>query len=90
MSQSQLEPQYAILNNCEPCQAKPILTAMYGAREANMVGKARVVEPHVDTNSYTVRMKEVLTHVNAINRGESVIAHPKAYLTGYTAGKALY
>lgn len=85
MSQNPIEPQYALMNNCDPC-GKKSQSAMAGL--AGSV--ARVVSPRPDVNNYTARINNVLVHVNALNAGSSEMAHPKAYMTGYTAGVARY
>ena len=85
MSQPLVEPQYALMNNCEPCQSAPRMAGMAG-----MENVARVVSPQKDINNYTARLQNVLTHVNALNAGDSELSHPKSFMTGYTAGIARY
>jgi len=80
------EPQFAVLNHCQPCQNS---TGRLALARASM-DVARVVAPPLPSNSYTAHLHNVLVHVNALNAGESELAHPKAYLTGYTAGMARY
>ena len=87
MSQPLVAPQYALVNNCEPCQPAPHKLKSSAAGMGNI---ARVVSPPMDTNTYTARIQNVLVHVNALNAGDSELAHPKAFMTGYTAGLARY
>lgn len=90
MSQPLVEPQYALLNNCEPCQSVPHHVNSSGMVGVGMANVARVVSPQKDINNYTARIQNVLTHVNALNAGDSELSHPKSFMTGYTAGIARY
>ena len=47
MSQPLSEPQYALMNNCEPCQSAPHYLK---SAASGMVGVARVVSPQKEIN----------------------------------------
>lgn len=93
MSNPSLEPNYAINNNCEPCQSKPVLMRGVGELGHHSVApqaQARIVSPHPEINTYSAHIGNIVKNMNSINLGKVSGINPQATFAGYASGMSKY
>ena len=91
MSYNLVEPQYALLNQCEPCSGKPLPHAsqMVGS-SLGQYATAKIVDPRPETTQYETKIAQIVGHLNAVNTDNVRLQKSKAFLTGYNAGMAKF
>jgi hypothetical protein len=91
MSYNFIEPRYALLNQCEPCDGNSTQNdpKLAGAT-LNQYATARIVNPRPEFNSHSNRLDQIINHMNAVNTGNTQMQQTKSFLTGYSAGFAKY
>lgn len=85
---AKLDPNYAIMNNCDPCAAgKP--SSMASASRAGSGGfitqSAKIVSSPMQTNSYQARLDQVTAALSTPIVSPQTV---RAATTGYTSGIA--
>jgi len=91
-----LEPNYAINNNCEPCQLRQGLmknmaeTLEHSQFRSNPQAQARIVSPHPEINTYSSHIGNIVKNINAINLGKLSDSNPQATFAGYTSRMSKY
>ena len=90
---AKLDPNYAVVNNCDPCNSVKNSPHLAGATrypsDGVAVGMAKIVSPGTQYNSYDNRLNSVINQMNAVNGGQSNPVVAKRMATGYAAGTAI-
>jgi hypothetical protein len=91
MSYNLIEPQYALLNQCEPCSVKyPQHASKMAGVTLGQYATAKIVNPRPETSPYSTKIDQIVSHLNAVNTENSQMQRSKSFLTGYNAGVAKF
>jgi hypothetical protein len=91
MSYNLIEPQYSLLNQCQPCGGKSLPhSSKMASATLGQYATAKIVSPHPESTPHSTRIEQIVSHLNAVNTGDASMQKSKSFLTGYNAGIAKY